>query len=156
MDQSLEKWMNNNPGQTVSKFQIRSIFSDAYLKASVSKFAAKEVTEYRDETGQETIQNTGKHLRTSGEKPPTRSSPIAGPRTRSDTPPILEHPASDESTVEAESSFTVTPADSLRELFKNGSLSVVCCLRAPPTESFSKKRRTGKLKKKKESDKSAA
>ncbi|KAB0805315.1 hypothetical protein PPYR_02285 [Photinus pyralis] len=35
MDQSLEKWMNNNPGRTVTVFQIGKIFSEAYLKAAM-------------------------------------------------------------------------------------------------------------------------
>ena len=34
-NQSLEKWMNNNPGRAVSVFQITKIFGEAYLKAAV-------------------------------------------------------------------------------------------------------------------------
>ncbi|KAK9688191.1 hypothetical protein QE152_g35729 [Popillia japonica] len=134
MDQSLEKWMNNNPGRTVTTFQISKIFSEAYLKASVpsnaingfkkagivpfnpdifsdAEFAAAEVTEEPYEAARETIQNNAESLRTSGEKPPSPSSPIAGPSTRPDTPPILKNSTSEQSNVEVESSFTVSPAD---------------------------------------------
>ena len=34
-NQSLEKWMNNNPGRPVTVFQIAKIFGEAYLKAAV-------------------------------------------------------------------------------------------------------------------------
>lgn len=34
-NQSLEKWMNNNPGRPVTVFQIAKIFGEAYLKAAI-------------------------------------------------------------------------------------------------------------------------
>lgn len=34
-NQSLEKWMNNNPGRPVNVFKIAKIFGEAYLKAAV-------------------------------------------------------------------------------------------------------------------------
>ncbi|KAG5874624.1 hypothetical protein JTB14_009273 [Gonioctena quinquepunctata] len=117
--------MNNNPGRTVSTFQISSPFSEAYLNASnamngldktgimpfnpdifsVAEFAAAEVTHNFNGTAQEQYKILEK-LKNLWKKPSTRSCPIAG----SDTPPISEHPASDQSTVEAESFFNVIPA----------------------------------------------
>ncbi|KAG5881775.1 hypothetical protein JTB14_033135 [Gonioctena quinquepunctata] len=39
LDQSLGKWLNNNPGRTVSVFQIGKFFCEAYLKSSTSENA---------------------------------------------------------------------------------------------------------------------
>ncbi|KAG5892492.1 hypothetical protein JTB14_015402 [Gonioctena quinquepunctata] len=39
LDQSLEKWLNNNPGRTVSVFQISKFFCKAYLKECTSENA---------------------------------------------------------------------------------------------------------------------
>ncbi|KAG5862716.1 hypothetical protein JTB14_035368 [Gonioctena quinquepunctata] len=39
LDQSLEKWLNNNPGRTVSVFQISKLFCEAYLKGCTSENA---------------------------------------------------------------------------------------------------------------------
>lgn len=41
LDQSLEKWLNNHPGRTVSVFQMSSIFCEAYLKACTPENALK-------------------------------------------------------------------------------------------------------------------